>query len=273
MTGFFIDILDGNEPVPPTLVQSDTNSLACNILSIVVANDKTRFLALYDVLSQRKPSRETEWIYNDYFIFSVLCAVKKFDLSPIWLREILTLRDTVTDEEKRNISFTFKNILAGNVNIRGDYHQVSIVYQYITKQEEYDEIRINKMFSHLWRSEFPFFDSTFLNLVSLKAVEIAFKCKLLVDPDKLNASNKFTHQFLQRTAKIANLTASILYLLIIALLIIATLYYSENKYIKGLLTVIALFGVGLSSYNGLKKKLAQYLTIKLRSLLGYDASA
>ena len=269
--GFFIDLLESKQVVPPALIQSDTRSLACNIFAFVRSNDMARCSELYGVLARRKPSKETEWIYNDYFIFSILCAVKKFNLPFGWLKEILSLRGSVVDEEKRYINDSFKNILAGNVNIRGDYHQISLVYQFITEAEEYDEGRINKMFRHLWRSSFPFFNSTFLNIVSLKAIEIAFESKSMGNPDKLYSTDKFIKQFLAKTATVANTTAYIMYYTVIGLLIVAALYYPEEKYIKMILSVLALFGVGISNYSDLRKKFAQHLTVKLRTVLGYSS--
>jgi hypothetical protein len=117
---------------------ADSNSIACNVFYFVRQTDEVRCQEIYKQLLSRKPNKETEWIYNDYLVFSLVCAVKKFALPSEWVRQLLALRAT-QDEEKQRLNATLNNILAGNLNSREDYHQVSVVYQVITGEQAPDE--------------------------------------------------------------------------------------------------------------------------------------
>ena len=271
MPQFFVDIInDAAQLQPPKLQLADSNSIACNVFHFVRHADEVRCQELYQQLLSRKPNKETEWIYNDYLVFSLVCAVKKFALPSEWVRQLLALRAT-QDEEKQRLNATLSNILAGNLNSREDYHQVSLVYQSLTGEQVPDEARLNKMFNFLWRRPFPFFTSPFLNLISLKAVELAFHRKGLLNPEQFFATEQFTARFLRRTRRLAALLVSVPVVLVIVGLVIATIRYPNNAGVKIVLLLMSVFGVDvLASISGMRDKLRTLTTTGLRRALGYS---
>lgn len=271
MPHFFVGILnDSAQLQPPALQLADSNSIACNVFHLVRYTDEARCRELYQQLQSRKPNKETEWIYNDYLVFSLVCAVKKFALPGEWVRQLLALRAT-QDEEKQRLNATLGNILAGNLNSREDYHQVSLVYQLLIGEQAPDETRLNKMFKFLWRRPFPFFTSPFLNLISLKALELAFHRKGLLNPEQFFATEQFTSRFLHRTRRLAALLVSVPVILLIVGLVIATVRYPNNAGVKVVLLLMSVFGVDvLASVSGLRDYLRTRTTAALRRALGYS---
>ena len=271
MPRFFVGVLyDQPDLQPPKLQLADSNSLACNVLHFVRNADEAPCRELYQQLQGRKPNKESEWIYNDYLVFSLVCAVKKFALPSEWVRQLLALRAS-QDEEKQRLNTTLNNILAGNINNREDYHQVSLVYQMLTGEQAPDETRLNKMFKFLWRQPFPFFASPFLNLISLKALELAFNRKGLLDPEQFFAAEQFAGRFLRRTRSLASIVVTVLVLALVLSLAIATVRYPTNGWVKLGLVLTSAFGVDvLASFSGLRDKLRDIATKALRRAFGYS---
>ncbi|MCB2380359.1 hypothetical protein LGH70_22395 [Hymenobacter sp. BT635] len=271
MPHFFVGILyDQPDLQPPRLQLADSNSLACNVLHFVRHAEAVPCRELYQQLQGRKPNKESEWIYNDYLVFSLVCAVKKFALPSEWVRQLLSLRAS-HDEERQKLNATLRNILAGNLNNREDYHQVSLVYQVLTGEQVPDETRLNKMFKFLWRQPFPFFTSPFLNLISLKALELAFNSKGMLNPEQFFAAEQFTERFLLRTRRIAAFVVTVPVLALVVSLGVATVRYPENGWVKLALLLTSAFGVDvLGAFSGLRDKLRGIATGALRRALGYS---
>lgn len=271
MPRFFVGILyEQSDLQPPKLQMADSNSLACNVLYFVRCAEETQCRELYQQLQERKPNKETEWIYNDYLVFSLVCAVKRFALPSTWVRQLLTLRIS-QDEEKQRLNVTLGNILAGNLNSREDYHQVSLVYQMLTGEQVPDEIRLNKMFKFLWRRPFPFFTSPFLNLISLKALELAFNSKGLLNPEQFFATEQFTGRFLHRTQRLAALVVTVPVVALVLVLAVATVRYPNNGWVKLGLALTSAFGVDvIGSFSGLRDKLQTPVTTAIRRAFGYS---
>ena len=180
-TSFFLDFLDEKPGlVAPVLNASDTLNTASNLLVYVRQADAAAASQLYQKLSARQTRPDSEWIHNDYFVFALVCAVRKFQLDSQWLRQLLHHRPS-SEHEQRLINKTFDNIIAGNYNAREDYHQISVVCQLITHQEQFEVERIHKMYAYLWRHPFPYFESEFLNILSLRAIKGAFEAKGLLN--------------------------------------------------------------------------------------------
>ncbi|SHL90507.1 hypothetical protein SAMN02746009_03593 [Hymenobacter psychrotolerans DSM 18569] len=274
MPQFFVGILYEQADLrPPHLLLADSNSLACNVLYLVRSADEMRCQELYQQLLGRRPNKESEWIYNDYLIFSLVCAVKKFALPSEWVRHLLVLR-TSQDEEKQRLNVTLTNIMAGNLNSREDYHQVSLVYQLLTGEQVPDETRINKMFKFLWRRPFPFFSSPFLNLVSLKALELAFNSKGLLNPEQFFSAEQFTDRFLRRTHRLAAFIVTVPVVALVVALAIATVRYPDNGWVKLGLGLTSAFGVDvMGSFSGLRNNLQTRVTAVIRRTFGYKAPA
>ena len=149
--------------------------------------------------------------------------------------------------------------------------QVSLVYQFLTGEQDPGEPRLNKMFKFLWRRPFPFFTSPFLNLISLKALELAFHRKGLLNPEQFFATKQFSGRFLHRTRRLAALLVSVPVVLLIFGLAIAVVRYPNNAWARVVvLLLMSAFGVeALASVLGLRDYLRTRTTAFLRQELGY----
>lgn len=270
-TSFFLEFLDGKAGLtPPALNASDTLNTASNLLIYVQQGDSAAATALYQKLSARQARPDSEWIHNDYFVFALVCAVRKFQLNSQWLRQVLHHRPS-SEQEQRLINKTFDNIIAGNYNAREDYHQISVVCQLVTHQEQFDVERLHKMFAYLWRNPFPYFESEFLNILSLRAIKGAFEAKGLLNPEEFFAAEKFTQRFLTRTSRLATILVTASVLTLILSLAIATFRYPNNIWVKGALSLSAVFGVDvLASFSSLRGYLQKIVTKALRHFFGYS---
>lgn len=270
-TSFFLDFLDEKPGLAaPVLNASDTLNTASNLLVYVRQADAVAATSLYQKLSARQARPDSEWIHNDYFVFALVCTVRKFQLDSQWLRQLMGHRPS-SESEQRIINKTFDNIIAGNYNAREDYHQISVICQLITHQEQLESERLHKMFAYLWRHPFPYFESEFLNIVSLRAIKVAFEAKGLLNPEEFFAAEKFTERFLMRTSRLATVLVAAPVLLLIIYLAIATFQYPNNFWVKGALTLSAAFGVDvLASFSSLQGYLRKIATTILRRALGYS---
>lgn len=266
---FFIDFLDERPtPMLSALDPADNEGVVQHLLVCVRCNDQATAVALYKKLSTRSPRPETEWIHNDYLVFALVCAVRKFQLDDSWLRRIVHLRPR--DEECNGlINKTFENILAGNYNAREDYHQISEVFQLVTGQSQPDGERSNKMVSYLWRHSFPWFDSDFLIIISMRAIRAAFEAKGLLNPEQSFAAEKFTERFISRVSSISNGFSWLVFGMAVGGMASLALFYAEDPRGKMVLGTLAVFGLGLGTLTDLRKKLSAWAEQLLKRLLGY----
>lgn len=248
--------------------RNDASQVALDLIACVRQNDKNKAEFLYNHFSRRNPTKESHWIHDEFVVFALVCAVQKFSFNDAWVKEVLLLTSQTTDVILQRINETFKNILAGNYNAKGDLHQISLVYQHISKNEDYDNERINKMFCKLWEMKFPFYDSTFLNIVSLKAIELAFELKGLLDPQEYNQSKQFLSRFLDHTLALGSILAWISLILVTGVLY---LVLWEASIINEKLTsfLISVSGITIMGVIGLHKWLKTLFSSSIRKLFGY----
>ncbi len=269
LTSFFIDFLDGQPGVViPALAPSDTASIVCNLLDYVRRGDTTAAASLYQLLTTRQVRSDSPWLHNDFLVFAVVCTVRRFQLDSTWIRNVLQKRPD-SEMEKSLINRSFQNLLAGNLNAREDLHQISLVYQVMAQQEQFDADRLHKMFAYLWRQNFPYFDSEFLNILSLRAIRIAFEVKGLVNPEDRFVAEAFRQRFFERTVRVSQvLTYTFFVIAILALGIAAAFYSSDVRVSRGLGTMAAL-GLGASFFADIRNWLATRVEKGLRRFWGY----
>lgn len=268
-TCFFLDFLDAIPSLqPPPLNASDTLNSASNLLVYVRQGDASAAISLYQRLTARQAWPNSEWVHNDYFVFSLVCAVRKFQLDSRWLRSLLLHRPNV-DQEQRLINKSFDNLIAGNYNAREDYHQVSMVCQLIVGEMQFDPERLHKMFAYLWRHPFPYFESEFLNIVSLRAIRLAFEAKGLQNPEQRFIAEQFAHQFRAKVSNISKAVIYPLYFLMVAVLALGAGFYAENTYVKTGLGVLAALGLGASAIADVRKWLIERTEKLIKRMFGY----
>jgi len=264
LTNFFIDFLDEKPGLlPPDLNISDNDNVVCNLLTYVRQTNINDATSLYQRLTTRQVRPDSEWIHNDYLIFALICTVRKFQLDSSWLRQILLQRPN-TEATQRLINKSFDNLLAENYSAKEDYHQISVICQLVIQREQFAPEQLHKMFAYLWRHSFPYFpESEFLNIVSLRAIRVAFEAKGLLNPEEQFVARKFTKLFLSRVALISKILTYGIFASIITGLVVGAIFYSENLWVKALLGSLSALGLGASFFAEVR----DWLTIRLERFI------
>ncbi|MND81371.1 hypothetical protein D3C80_731690 [compost metagenome] len=122
------------EPVANySLETHNANEVAVSLIICVKTNNKVHAEQILNQFSKRKINKESHWIYDNFIVFSLVCAVHKFNLPVHWIRETINVTYSQANPIDKKIKDTFRNILTGNYNSKGDYHQISLVYQFLAK--------------------------------------------------------------------------------------------------------------------------------------------
>lgn len=266
----FVDLILYDKIYTPSgeQLQNTAGSISLALIDCIRRNDKSMAAELFNHFAKRNPTKDSHWIYDEFVVFALISSVQKFSFDHSWLKDVLLLASQTTDPVLQKVIETFKNILSSNFNVKGDFHQISLVYQHISNSEQYDNERINKMFRDLWMLKFPFYDSTFLNIVSLKAIQIAFEAKGLLDPQQYFESKTFVDRF-QKRSRIIGALLSVLFLILLALFLALALWKASiiNEKLTSFITSVA--GVGITGVFVLHKRLKNFFSNLLRRIFGY----
>lgn len=257
-----------------SLETHNANDVATNLIICVKTGNKAHAKQIFTQFSKRQYNKDSHWIYDNFIVFCIVCAVHKFKLNADWIIGVINLTYSKANLTDKRIKDSFKNILAGNYNSKGDYHQISLVYQFLAKDEMLDNDRLNEMYVELWEATFPFTEDDFLNVISLKAIEIAFLKKALLNPHEFILMNHFVPIFKRRTEIFANILSWIL----IALITIGSFYMlwllfeKSTTYpllSKALFFLLSISGFGVSIFWGWKKGLSKFILIVVNKTFGY----
>lgn len=270
LTNFFLNFINDVPALPvPALDPSDTDNVVCNLLVFVRQNDVTAATSLYQKLITRRVRPDSEWIHNDYFIFALVCTVSKFRFDSQWVREIIGCRPN-TEITQRLVNKSFENLLAGNYNAKEDYHQISVVFQLVTLQLQPDATRLEKMFANLWRSSFPYFESDFLNIISIRAIRAAFEAKGLLDPEQRFINEEFSVRFNARVSLVTNILTYSFFVLTTGGLAVGAVFFAEHVWVQAVLAALTALGLGASFFADIRRLLATRIQKKIKHFWGYD---
>lgn len=247
-----------------TSESANASDFALNLLISVKAANKQQAEQYYTLFSKRQPSKETHWIYDNYVLFCIVAAVVKFGFDTTWITNVINLSLSGGTAVQKGIKETFKNLLAGNYNAKNDYHQISLVYQFLSKDEHYQDDHINKTFNEIWLKPFPIYNEDFLDLMSLKAIEVAVAKKSLLTSQEQYHLKYFVPTY---DRKIGMLTTRLSWLVVLSL--IAAIFYSLFKLnsleselpvlVKGVFFLLGISGAGVLAVWNWKKGIASIL--------------
>lgn len=267
-------IIDERRSSPFQNINSNAFSVAHDLLICIFKNDKKRADEMYNNFSKRQPNHETPWVYNEFVLFSLICAVAKFNLDKKWIESVLDLQGQSTDAERRVILSSLRNILAENINVKEDFHQISLVFQHISGKQNFQQERIDKMFKNLWLKDFPFHQSDFLNVISLKAIQIAFNSKGLLSPQDLYDSKIFLRKFTYRTEIFGKTVAWICVVSMFVILVaISWYYYDKSVFAKAISFTTGILGIGVVAIFKVRKAIEKIVVKYTRIVFGYKESS
>jgi len=252
----------------------NANEVAVSLIICVKTGNKADAEKILSQFSKRQVNKDSHWIYDNFIVFSIVCAVHKFGLSTDWISGAINLTYSAATALDKKIKDTFRNILTGNYSSRGDYHQISVVYQFIAKDESLNDARLNEMYVELWESSFPFADDDFLNVMSLKAIEIAFIKKAMLNPHQFTLMNNFVPTFKKRSEIISKIISwTVIAVITIASFYLLDLLNEKSKsyplFSKVLFFLLSVSGFGVSIFWGWKKGLSKFILMLINKLFGF----
>jgi hypothetical protein len=195
---FFKEYLQKKQTEPLT----EDSSLVSKLLYALASNEISPVSKLIEENSNKIPTPDSPYIYKDLQIFLFICVTKKFGLEQSWILKFVENRKS-EEQEKNSITKTFQNLLKDNLISKDNYFEIVIVYKEILGSNELDETILNETYEKLSRKEFPFYNSDFLNLVAIKAIDFIVLSKGLTDFRSFKNLTEFSGKFDKRIRQIA----------------------------------------------------------------------
>ncbi len=203
-TSSLVDFLLGNKiKIDPGISVSNANDASVCALLAIQENNKKQFVDIYQKISLRKPKPNSDWIFNEILLFSFTLGVYKFKLNHEWLSEVLKLRISHSQDENKFVAQTFSDLLNGNLESTNNFQPLMLVLKYYLDLPIDDEKRINAIYDDLIQKNYPYYKSTFLNIISLRAYDIIILCKGLTDLKRQREIANFLGVFKSRIHQMA----------------------------------------------------------------------
>lgn len=214
----FVDfLLNKKVSIDSNLTLSNANDATVYALSAIQKNSSNLFLEAYEQIKHRKPKPDSDWIYNDILLFALTVGVCKFKLDEKWLLEILDLRIVQTDDEKKLIAQTLIDTLKKNFDSINNYPPLMLVIKYLLDLPPGDTLYVNSVYEELIQKSFPYSKAAFLNLISIKALDIILMSKGVIDWERQKATMEFINRYEQRIHQIATILWGLLVIVIVGL--------------------------------------------------------
>ena len=124
----FIGGVDGGVPAA-------RGRLANRIAIAVLKSDKNEFQNIVDELGERKLSPDAEWIKDDYLIFSLAVASRKFDAGKELTQGILRIQQ-ISDGESKKLHSALTQFAFGSNSIDGEYSFAKLVLNELVSPSE-----------------------------------------------------------------------------------------------------------------------------------------
>lgn len=274
-----VDFLYGRSlDISSKLSLSNANNILLYALNAIQKNDRNSFIEAHGNINHRQPNPDSDWIYNDILLFSLVLGVKKFELEKTPLLKILNTRSSQSDTEKELVTQTFEDVLKNNFESIDNYQPLMLVMKYYLDVSLGDEETINNTYLELVEREFPIFKAPFLNLISLKAINIILLSKNLIDWERQKAIVSFIESYEKRTRQMA----TIIWLCCVIIVVILSFgflnYYltsspQQADVIARFLTILSVVGIGsllpVVALINSRKKIIDKLSKPFHRFYGY----
>lgn len=247
---------------------SDSDKQFFGILSAIQKNNKAAFEEIFAVKSKSNPTRESNapFVNDDYLIFSLITAIKKFNIDTVWIKNIVSLRN------RDIITITFDNILNDNYTSTSNQAEVVLIFLQLYDQSMINKMLLDAAYKSIAKNTVLFeIRNDFQILSALSAYDLIIGLKEAPDGSEIQLLRRFNTKFIYRTKFISWFLQVSLFSAGIYGLLKLPVYSPETVKIINdygyVFTIVGATGItALSNYLGLiNQKLHEY-TMRL---LGY----
>lgn len=249
------------------------SSVVHKLLFAIASNNTSPIKEIFEDYSAKNPTSESQYIYKDLIVFLFICATKKFRLDQSWLHKFVGQRKS-EEEEKISITRTFENLLKDNLASKDNCFEIVIVYKNILGVTEENEAILNETYEGLSKKTFPFYESDFLNLIALKAIDLIVTTKGVTTFRPYMSLQKFAARFDKR---IKQLSTALFFLIFAGILSIQSYvvykYFwgdeNQSKVMEKILSAFAYAAIGTIGF-GTKKVVEDFFQKRLKNFFGRD---
>lgn len=268
-TKLFYDFIH-EKPIDSNNINSEINS-EVNFVRIIRATTKeakTEFVNFYSEFSERKPSEESPWLYDNFFIFTLIVGIVKYAIEKEWIEKVFDLRES-RNKEIAQINTTFKNLIIKNYSSKDNLFEIVFIFQELINIPISPSDEINALYNKL-SSDFSLLNirDDFLKIIRLRVVDLIVLQKELPNTVEITALKDFKNTFLKR---IDFISKAIYIILVVSLVSGIYLYQSKNQTSQDLVnsinTISGLLGFGLLI---LIKWLSKWVRFLILVMLGYN---
>lgn len=252
---------------------AEDSSLVSKLLYALASNEISLVSKLIEENSAKTPTPDSPYIYKDLQIFLFICVTKKFGLEQDWILKFVENRKS-EELEKNSTTKTFQNLLKDNLISNDNYFEIVIVYKEILGIDEPDETILNEAYEKLSTTEFPFYNSDFLNLVAIKTIDFIILSKGLTDFRSFKNLTEFSEKFDKRTKQISTGAFYSIALCVFTPLIYIgyELFYGDTKESEWADKVFTVFAIAATilAFIGFSNKtdIVSYFQTKIKVFLG-----
>jgi len=266
----FFSLIFSNPPKSDFEATAEVDKVYRNVINSIRDNDKNKFVTWYEKISVRQPNEFSPFTNDNLLLFVLIVGALKFNQNSDWIKNILEIRKN-TDNEKRQVTTTFKNIMSGNFKSSDNAFQIVFVIQELIGKELITWSEKKHLYSQLATLGFPLYKSELLNVVSIKSFD-----SIVLEGDKSDASHysllkEFEIKFNTRTRIIGQILHAMSIIGIYGGIIY--LYFSHLPFqnlIKPVLPLMNLLGFGgFSAMIFFKERIGLFYENLIKKFWGY----
>jgi len=228
---------------------NNANDISKNAFFALHTNDPIFFSKVYEEISRRKPNQDSEWVFNDVLLFAIVLGVYKFKTSRDWIDSVLAIRLKHSQSDSGLVTQTFLDILGGNLVNKNNHQPLTLVMKYILNLPLGEADHINSIYQELIQRAFPYSKTSFLNLISLKALDVVLLSKGLINLERQKAIEEFLDRFNEKITFFATLLWWALISIIVLVSIKFFIYFftattEQVEIINRIITSLSIVGIG-----------------------------
>lgn len=221
---------------------SETDSIYYSSIQAIKKNEKTDFNTQFSKISKRKVSENSAapFMHDDYFIFTLVIGVIKFDCDKNWLLGVIRKR------VKSKTTTTFENLLTGNYRSKANNQSIILTFLFLLDKSKITNEQLNEAYNTISDTK-ESFKNDFIRIVYYRAFDIIIQFKLPRNADEISRLLNFEYRFKKRI----NVFTYIAYNSLLILILIGgyKLLHSLPEDIKSKINevgiIIGIGGVGL----------------------------